>query len=243
MSKYALVTGGSRGIGRAVCVKLAKDGYYVLVNYKSNTLEAEKTLGLIKENGGDGELLKFDVGNNEDVKKNLGSWIEKNPEKHIEVLVNNAGIIKDNLMVFMPEEDWNAVISSNLHSFFYVTGMLLQNMLIKKNGRIVNMVSLSGQKGQPGQVNYAASKGAIIAATKSLAAEVGKKKVRVNAVAPGFIKTDMIKHMPEDELKKIVPLNRFGEAEEVAEALSFLVSDKSSYITGETLSVNGGIYS
>ncbi len=243
MKKYALVTGGSRGIGKAVCVKLAEDGYYVIVNYKSNKTEAENTLSVIKNNGGNGELLKFDVGNPDDVNQNLGNWMEQNPDKHLEVLINNAGIIRDNLMVFMPDEDWNSVISTNLHSFFYVTKLLLQNMLIKKNGRIVNIVSLSGQKGQPGQVNYAASKGALIAATKSLAMEIGKKKVRVNAVAPGFIKTDMIEHMPEEELKKIIPLNRFGTVEEVAEAVSFLASEKSSYITGEVISVNGGLYS
>lgn len=241
--KYALVTGGSRGIGKAVCIKLAQDGYFVIINYKSNQDEAENTLAVIKANGGDGELLKFDVGNSADVTDCLGKWMELNTDKHIEVLVNNAGITRDNLMFFMPEEDWNAVISTNLHSFFYVTKLLLQNMLIKKCGRIINIVSLSGQKGQSGQVNYAASKGAVIAATKSLAMEIGKKKVTVNAVAPGFIKSDMTENLNEDELKRLVPLNRFGTVEEVAEVVSFLASEKASYITGEVISVNGGMYS
>jgi len=241
--KYALVTGGSRGIGRGVSIKLAQEGYYVLINYRSNQEEAENTLNEIVSNGGNGELLKFDVGNEEQVNEVLGEWTNNNPDKHIEVLVNNAGIIKDNLMVFMPTEDWNSVISTNLNSFFYVTKVLLQDMLLKKNGRIVNMVSLSGQKGQAGQVNYAASKGAIIAATKSLASEIGKKRVRVNAVAPGFIETEMTEHINQADAKRLIPLNRFGKVEEVAEVVAFLVSEKASYITGETISVNGGIYS
>ncbi len=241
--KYALVTGGSRGIGRGVSIKLAQEGYYVLINYRSNQEEAESTLNEIITNGGNGELLKFDVGNEEQVNEVLGEWTKNNPDKHIEVLVNNAGIIKDNLMVFMPTEDWDSVISTNLNSFFYVTKVLLQDMLLKKNGRIVNMVSLSGQKGQAGQVNYAASKGAIIAATKSLASEIGKKRVRVNAVAPGFIETEMTEHINQADAKRLIPLNRFGKVEEVAEVVAFLVSEKASYITGETISVNGGIYS
>lgn len=241
--KYALVTGGSRGIGRGISIKLAADGYHVLINYRSNNEEAENTLDEINKNGGSGELLKFDVSSEEDIALVLGGWMEKNQEKHIEVLVNNAGIIKDNLMVFMPSEDWSSVLSTNLNSFFFVTKTLLQEMLLKRNGRIINIVSLSGQKGQPGQVNYAASKGAIIAATKSLASEVGKKRVTVNGVAPGFIKTDMTSHFDEAEMKRMVPLNRFGTVEEVAEVVAFLASSKASYITGEIISVNGGIYS
>jgi 3-oxoacyl-[acyl-carrier protein] reductase len=158
-------------------------------------------------------------------------------------LVNNAGITKDNLMVFMSDNDWDSVINTNLNSFFYVTRELLQDMLIKKQGRIINIVSLTGQKGQPGQANYAAAKGAIIASSKSLAMEIGKKKVTVNCVAPGFIKTDMTEHLNEKELKKIIPLNRFGESKEVAGVVSFLASEDASYITGEVISVNGGIYS
>lgn len=241
--KYALVTGGSRGIGRGICVKLASDGYHVLINYRSNRAEAEGALQEIETNGGSAELLPFDVGNYDEVNSVLGAWVENNPDKHIEVLVNNAGIIKDNLMVFMPVEDWHSVLTTNLNSFFYVTKVLLQNMLLKRRGRIINIVSLSGQKGQPGQVNYAASKGAIIAATKSLAMEVGKKNVTVNGVAPGFIKTEMTGHFNEAEMKRMVPLNRFGTVEEVAEVVSFLASEKSSYITGEVISVNGGLFS
>lgn len=241
--KYALITGGSRGIGKAISIKLAQDGFYVLINYKSNTEEAKNTLKLIKTEGGNGELLQFDVSDSNAVENNLGNWIESNPDKTISVLVNNAGINKDNLMVFMSDEEWKSVISTNQDGFFYVTRLLLKYMLIKRYGRIINIVSLSGQKGLPGQVNYSATKGAIIAATKSLAMEIGKKKVTVNAVAPGFIRTEMTNNLDEKELKKMIPLNRFGETQEVAELVSFLASEKSSYITGEVISINGGIYS
>lgn len=243
MTQYALVTGGSRGIGKAISIKLAADGFYVLINYKSSKKEAESTLDEIRKNKGNGELIQFDVSDAEQIRSILGKWKEDNPEKHIEVLINNAGITRDNLMVFMTDEEWNSVINTNQHSFFYVTKLLLQDMIVKKNGRIINIVSLSGQKGQPGQVNYSAAKGAVIAATKSLAQEVGKKKVTVNAVAPGFIRTDMTNNLDENQLKPLIPLNRFGESEEVAEVVAFLASGKASYITGEVISVNGGMYS
>ncbi len=241
--KTALVTGGSRGIGRAISVRLGRDGYHVIVNYRSDHAAAAETLERIRNAGGDGELLKFDVSSPEEVNQVLDQWHEANPGKQITILVNNAGLTRDNLMVFMSDQEWKDVMATNLDSFFFITRRLLQNMLIGKWGRIVNIVSLSGQKGVPGQVNYSASKGAVIAATKSLAMEVGKKKVTVNAVAPGFIRTDMTKDMDEKQLSALVPLRRFGEPEEVAEVVSFLVSDGASYITGETISVNGGMYS
>jgi 3-oxoacyl-[acyl-carrier protein] reductase len=241
--RIALVTGGSRGIGRAISVKLAEDGYFVLVNYRSEKTEARKTLKMISEMGGRGELLQFDVSDPVQVNKVLEKWHEDHEELTIEVLVNNAGVNKDNLMVFMSDKEWGQVIETNQYGFFYVTRHLLQNMLVNKQGRIVNIVSLSGQKGLAGQVNYAASKGAVIAATKSLAMEVGKKKVTVNAVAPGFISTDMTKDLDEKQLSAMVPLRRFGKPEEVAEVVSFLVSEKASYITGEVISINGGMYS
>lgn len=241
--KTALVTGGSRGIGKAISVRLGRDGYHVIVNYRSDHTAAAETLERIRNAGGDGELLKFDVSSPEEVNRVLDQWHEANPGKQITILVNNAGLTRDNLMVFMSDQEWKDVMATNLDSFFFITRRLLQNMLIGKWGRIVNIVSLSGQKGVPGQVNYSASKGAVIAATKSLAMEVGKKKVTVNAVAPGFIRTDMTKEMDEKQLSALVPLRRFGEPEEVAEVVSFLVSDGASYITGETISVNGGMYS
>jgi len=242
MKKYALVTGGSRGIGRAVCLKLAELGYPVIINYKSNEDEARHTLELITSIGGEAELLPFDVSVKEDTEKALENWANNNQEAYIACLVNNAGIRRDNLLVFMNDCEWKDVIDTNLGSFFYITRKLLKDMLINKYGRIVNVVSLSGIKGLPGQTNYSAAKAGIIGATKALAQEVGRKNVTVNAVAPGFIRTDMTKDLDEKEHRALIPLNRFGEPEEVAEVVAFLASDKASYITGEVISVNGGIY-
>lgn len=241
--KTALVTGGSRGIGRAICIKLAAMGYYVLVNYKSNVKEAEATILQAKEIGGDGELLKFDVTDRDQIKKILGEWITTNPEKHIEILVNNAGINDDSLMLWMKDEQWDNVIKTSLDGFFFVTRLVLDSMLLNRYGRIINVVSLSGLKGLPGQTNYSAAKAGVIGATKALAQEVGRSGITVNAVAPGFIKTDMIEGLDEKELKKIIPVNRFGSAEEVAHAVAFLASGEAAYITGQVLSVNGGLYS
>lgn len=240
--KYALVTGGSRGIGRAVSIKLAEMGYTVLINYQSNDAEAQKTLELVREKGSDGELLKFDVTDPAVVSSALNEWMEQHPGAYIEILINNAGIRKDNLMLWMTSEEWSRVLDISLNGFFYVTQPLLKNMLVKRFGRIVNIVSLSGIKGMPGQTNYSASKGGIIAATKALAQEVAKKNVTVNAVAPGFIRTDMTEGIDEKEWKNMIPAGRFGNPEEVAELVGFLVSPHASYITGEVISINGGLY-
>ena len=241
--KFALVTGGSRGIGKAVCIKLAGMGYNILINYTSNQEEANKTLEAVKANGVEGMLMKFDVGNITEVDDVLGKWIDENKEHTIEVLVNNAGIKRDNLLVFISPEDWHKVMNIAVDGFYNVTRLVCKQMLSKRKGRIINMVSLSGLKGMPGQTNYSASKGAVIAATKSLAQEVGKRGITVNAVAPGFIKTDMTQEIPEDQFKAMIPLNRFGEAEEVANVVGFLASEASSYVTGQVISVNGGLYS
>lgn len=241
--KCALVTGGSRGIGRAVCVKLSGMGYYVLVNYKGNQAEAEKTLKLIKEKGGDGILMKFDVSDRRQVNEVLAKWIEENKDNTIEVLVNNAGIKDDVLLMWMKDEQWDNVLNTSLGGFFNVTRLIVQNMLMKRYGRIINIVSLSGLKGLPGQTNYSAAKGGVIAATKALAQEVGKRNITVNAIAPGFIKTDMTEGLDEKQLKMLIPVNRFGEPEEVAHAVAFFASPEAGYITGEVLSINGGMYS
>ncbi|MDI3320106.1 3-oxoacyl-ACP reductase FabG [Pinibacter soli] len=240
--KSALVTGGSRGIGRAVCYKLAEQGYHIIVNYRSNEAEALATLENIKSKGGSGELLKFDVGSKEDIQSVLGAWIENNKNNNIEVLVNNAGIKDDGLMMWMKDEQWENVLGTSLNGFFYVTRLVLNGMLMKRYGRIINMVSLSGIKGLAGQTNYSAAKAGVIGATKALAQEVGKRGVTVNAVAPGFIRTDMTEGLPEDELKKMIPVNRFGTVEEVAHAVSFLAAPEAGYITGTVISVNGGLY-
>jgi 3-oxoacyl-[acyl-carrier protein] reductase len=240
--KYALVTGGSRGIGRAVCIKLAGLGYHLLINYNTREEEALQTLALVRQAGSDGTLMQFNVADFATVENKLMKWQEENSDSYIEVLVNNAGIRKDSLLIWMENNLWHDVLDTNLNGFFYVTRFLLKNMLVKKYGRIVNVVSLSGLKGLPGQVNYSAAKAGIIGATKALAQEIGKKNVTVNAVAPGFIKTDMTMDLNENELKSLIPLNRFGLPEEVAAVVSFLASDQASYITGEVISVNGGLY-
>lgn len=242
--KCALVTGGSRGIGSSICQKLAEDSkYHILINYQANKEAAEKTLEEVIKNGGTGEIIQFNVSDFEEVKKTLTQWQEANPEAIVEVIVNNAGITKDGLFMWMSPEDWTSVINTSLNGFFNVTNFFIQKMLRNKYGRIVNIVSLSGVKGTPGQTNYSAAKGAVVAATKALAQEVAKRNITVNAVAPGFIRTDMTSELDEKELIKLVPVNRFGEAEEVADLVSFLVSKKASYITGEIININGGIYS
>lgn len=243
MTKFALVTGGSRGIGKAVCIKLAEQGYHILLNFKSNTEEAAKTKALVEQKGVTCELLPFDVSVKKEVDEALGGWIESNKDKVIEVLINNAGIRQDALMIWLTEEQWNGVLGSSLNGFYYVTKLVINGMLTKRYGRIVNIVSLSGIKGMPGQTNYSAAKAGVIGATKALAQEVARRGVTVNAVAPGFIKTDMTQDLKEEDLKALIPMQRFGEPEEVADSVVFLASAKASYITGTVLSINGGLYS
>ena len=239
--KYALVTGGSRGIGRAVCVKLAQQGYNILINYKSNDAEAVKTYQLVEQQNVKAELLKFDVSDKDAVESSLVAWISANANCTIEVLINNAGIRNDALMIWMTDLQWTDVIGSSLDGFYHVTKAVINQMLTKRYGRIVNVVSLSGIKGMPGQVNYSAAKAGVIGATKALAQEVARRNVTVNAVAPGFIKTDMTQELNEEELKKIIPMQRFGEVDEVADAIVFLASKNASYITGSILNINGGL--
>jgi 3-oxoacyl-[acyl-carrier protein] reductase len=241
--KYAIVTGGSRGIGRAIASRLADEGYNILITYKSNDAEAGKTLAHLREKDVQAESLKFDVGNMSEVDRVLGGWLETNQDKTIEVLVNNAGIRQDSLLMWMTEEQWKSVTGSSLDGFFYVTRLVLNGMLVKRYGRIVNVVSLSGIKGLPGQTNYSAAKAGVIGATKALAQEVARRNVTVNAVAPGFIRTDMTQDLNEKDLKTLIPMQRFGEPEEVADAVAFLASPRASYITGVVLSINGGLYS
>ena len=242
--KYALVTGGSRGIGRAVSVKLAQMGYRIIINYVNNTAAAEETLKLVREAGSDGEMLKFNVGDAQQVQQAIEAWQAAHAEadEYIEVVVNNAGIRRDNLMALMPGEDWVSVINTTLNGFYNVTAPLLSQMQFHKFGRIINMASVSGIMGMQGQTNYSAAKGGLIAATKALSKEVARKNITVNAVAPGFIKTDMVEGLDEAALKKTIPANRFGQPEEVAALVGFLASPEAGYITGNVISINGGLY-
>ncbi len=241
--KYALVTGASRGIGKAISIQLASAGYTVILNYLSNGAAAESVLKEIESTGGTAELLPFDVSDSRSVDKALDEWEQNHPDEYISVLVNNAGIRRDNVMFMMPEDDWHKVIDTTLDGFFYITRRLLKHMMPRKrSGRIVNMASLSGVKGLPGQTNYSASKAALIGATKALAQEVAPRNITVNAIAPGFIETDMTKDLSQDELKAMIPAGRFGRPEEVAALVRFLVSDEAAYITGEVININGGLY-
>jgi len=241
--KYILVSGGSRGIGRSICVRLANMGMPIVINYNSNALAAEETKRLVEEAGGTAELLPFDVADSKAVDEALMKWEEAHPDDYIAVLVNNAGIRRDNMMFMMSDDDWHSVINTTLDGFFYVTRRLLKHMMPRRRGgRIVNVASLSGVKGLPGQTNYSASKAALIGATKALALEVAPRNITVNAIAPGFIETDMTKELPQDELTKMIPVGRFGKPEEVAALVAFLVSDEAAYITGEVININGGLY-
>ena len=243
MEKYALVTGGSRGIGRSICLKLADMGYHLLINYKGNEAEALITKSLCEEKNRQAEILKFDVSSKQEIEDTLGTWIENaGKEKVIEVLVNNAGIRNDTLLSFMSDDQWNSVLNTSLQGMFYVTRMVLNPMLMNRYGRIVNVVSLSGLKGMAGQVNYSAAKAGMIGATKALAQEVAKRNVTVNAVAPGFVSSDMTADLDQAELSKMIPMKRFGKPEEVAELVGFLASGNSAYITGQVVSINGGLY-
>lgn len=240
--KYALVTGGSRGIGKAICIQLAKQGYNILINYASNKQAAEEAKAAVEEAGQIAELIPFNVADRKETNEVLIKWQKDNANKKIEVLVNNAGIKKDNLMIWMKDEEWDDVVGISLGGFYNVTKSVLQEMVKAKNGRIINVVSLSGLKGLPGQTNYSAAKAAVIGATKALAQEVARRNITVNAVAPGFIKTEMTEGIDEKEYRSMIPMRRFGTAEEVAKVVGFLASDASSYITGETISINGGLY-
>ncbi len=241
--KYALVTGGSRGIGKAVALRLAKDGWPVVINYRSNEEAAQATKAEIEAAGGQAELLPFDTSNGKEIEAAIDRWEQEHPDDWFGVLVNNAGVRRDNVLFMMGEDEWRQVLDTSLNGFFYITRRLLKHMMPRKRGgRIVNMASLSGIKGMPGQANYSAAKAALIGATKALAQEVAPRNITVNAIAPGFIETDMTQGLPQSELVKLIPTGRFGRPEEVAALTAFLVSDEAVYITGEVISINGGLY-
>jgi 3-oxoacyl-[acyl-carrier protein] reductase len=237
--KIALITGGSRGIGAAVACTLARDGFDIWLNYHRNHTAAAGVAQSVEALGRSCRLMAFDVTDPERVAEALLPRLEAHTP---DVLVNNAGFNRDALLVWMTQAEWKAVLSVSLDGFFLVTKPILNAMLRKRKGRIINMVSTSGQSGMAGQVNYSAAKAGLIGATKALAAEVAKRNVLVNAVSPGFIQTEMTAGLPEDRILPTIPLGRFGTAEEVAAVVAFLCSEKAAYITGQVIGVNGGVY-
>ena len=241
-SRYAIVTGGSRGIGRAVCLRLAAMGYNILLTYHTNDALAASVTEEVSALGVSCEALRFDVRDAAESESVLGGWLNAHPEARMEVLVNNAGFRRDNLFLWQTEEDWRSVLEVSLWGFLHVTQLVLKRMVVQRYGRIVNVASLSGVKGLVGQTNYSAAKGGLIAATKALSQEVARRGITVNAVAPGFIATDMTADLDEAQLKALIPMQRFGTADEVASVVGFLASRAASYVTGEVISINGGLY-
>ncbi|MDO8723007.1 MAG: 3-oxoacyl-ACP reductase FabG [Syntrophales bacterium] len=238
--QVALVTGGSRGIGRAIAIELSEAGYRIIITYKSNDAAAEETLEIIRSKGGRGEKFRFDVAASREAARCMDEIISQH--KDIHVLVNNAGINADGLFMMMPEEDWDTVIQTTLKGFYNVTKPVIKRMARNHRGSVVSISSVSALIGNRGQTNYAAAKSGLIAASRSLASEVARLGIRVNVVAPGLIDTEMIKGAPVDKIKEIIPMARIGKPQEVAKVVRFLCSDDASYITGQVISVNGGMF-
>ncbi len=238
--KIAVVTGGGRGIGRAVSLELARAGHFVFINCRTNRSAAEETLGMIRAEGGEGEVILFDVTRFQETKDAVGEMISR--AGRVDVLVNNAGITADGLFMMMSEKDWDAVVDTSLKGFYNVTKPVLSKMARKKRGSIVSLSSLAGLIGNRGQANYSAAKAGLIGASRALAREVARLGIRVNVVAPGLIDTEMIEKAPLAVLKEMIPMARVGQPEEVAKVVRFLCSDDASYVTGEVISVNGGMY-
>ena len=239
---FALVTGGSRGIGKAICIRLAQDGYNIIINYRSGAEKAQQVKEEVEKLGRKAELLPFDVCDSKATENAISQWLEVHKDSTISVLVNNAGIRNDTLLATMNTAQWHSVIGTTLDGFYNVTQPILKKMLRARNGRIINMASLSGMMGIPGQTNYSAAKAALIGATKALAKEVASRGITVNAVAPGFIETDMTEGLNKEMLTQNIPAGRFGKPEEVAALVSFLAGKESAYLTGQVISINGGLY-
>ncbi|HWN97568.1 MAG TPA: 3-oxoacyl-ACP reductase FabG [Methylomirabilota bacterium] len=238
--KIALVTGASRSIGRAVAKSLAAVGCHILINYRRGQSNAEETLMLIKQAGGTGELCAFDVADAAACERGIENVIQLH--QRIDILINNAGIRQDSLLVFMKPEQWSEVLATNLNSFYHVTRPVVKQMALNRWGRVVSIASTAGQTGVEGQVNYSAAKAGVIGASKALAREVARRGVTVNVLAPGFIETEMIAGLPREPLLAQIPAGRFGTPEDVASAAAFLCSESAGYITGAVLNINGGVY-
>ncbi len=238
-TEIALVTGAGRGIGRAIALALAASGCFVYVNFLSNTENARQTLDQIREQGGAGSLLPFDVTDREAAQIAVEKIIAEKGK--IEILVNNAGIRDDRLLVRMKSESWHRVMDTNLTGFYNVTQPVVKQMMSQRYGRIITLSSASGQAGQAGQVNYSASKAGLIGATMALAKEIARRNITVNAVAPGFIETEMVEGLTLDQIARSIPAGRLGRPEEVASAVLFLSSREAAYITGQVLGINGGL--
>jgi 3-oxoacyl-[acyl-carrier protein] reductase len=238
--KVALVTGASKGIGQAICVELAKDGYRIVVNYKSDEMGAVNTLKMVREAGSNGNIIKFDVSNFDETQAAVDDILKQNGS--IDALVNNAGITADGLFIMMPRKDWDAVIDISLSGFYNVTKPVLEKMIRLKRGAVVSIASVAGLIGNRGQANYSAAKAGLIGASRSVASEVARLGIRVNVVAPGLIETDMIKDAPVENIKAIIPMARIGKPQEVARVVRFLCSQDASYVTGQVVSVNGGMF-
>jgi len=238
-AEIALVTGASKGIGAAIALELARNGFDIWLNYGRDHQAATQVAAEIEALGVTCKLLPFDVADSEAVKAALEPLLD---EAAPFVLVNNAGFAKDALLLWMTQEEWRDVLAVHLDGFYNVTKPMVNTMVKKRRGRIINIVSTSGESGIPGQVNYSAAKAGLIGATRSLAAEVAKRNVLVNAVSPGFIDTEMLKDLPKERILPMIPLGRLGTVEEVAGLVAFLASDKATYITGQVFAVNGGAH-
>lgn len=237
-SKVALVVGGSRGIGKAIALRLARSGFDIWLTYHQNDEAARTVSAEIEQAGRRCDLLKFDVANHDETKAALS---ERADRQAPDAVVFNAGIARDNLLIWMTREEWDSVLSTNLDGFYNVVRAVLFPMLREKRGRIVVISSTSGQIGQAGQVNYSAAKAGLIGAAKALAREVGRKHIFVNVVAPGVIETEMAAHLPKEQILPLIPMNRFGTAEDVASIVDFLCSEPAMYIHGQVIGVNGGL--